>query len=535
MKIGILTSGGDCPGLNAVIRGVVLKGTTDVRPRVRRLPRRLARRRRGRHLPARPATRSRASSKAGGTILGTTRTNPFEGSRGGAENIAKTLVRARHRRDHRDRRRGHPRRGRTASTDDGINIVGVPKTIDNDLRATDYTFGFDTAVKIATEAMDRLRTTGDSHQRCMVAEVMGRHVGWIALHSGIAAGAHAILIPEVPMTIDEICALVHEGATTAAARRWSSSSEGFTLNGHGRGATATRDSTPSAARASAASARCSRPRSSASPASRPARPCSATSSAAARRPAFDRVLATRLGLHAADAVVEGGGARWSRSRAPTSSACPSRRRSASSRPCRSTATTRPQPLRLTGCRSRGIRSDHRRDRGSRLKRGPSSLGPANAPASSAVAGSSTRRTCGCPSPDVRRGVRRPAVRVHRSTMNVAEPPQLLLARNHPPTLPRLDRDGALHRIRAGAYVPRTDWERLAPWERYRLRVSPSQRRGGRRCSVSNPQQYWPELRCSANLVTCTCSIPTGGPGAKAMSSCTGRPTPAASSRWTGVG
>src|SRR5690606_268750 len=89
--------------------------------------------------------------------------------------------------------------------DAGIKIVGVPKTVDNDLSATDYTFGFDTAVQIATESMDRLRSTGEAHGRCMVAEVMGRNVGWIALHSGMAAGAHVILIPENPMTMDEVC------------------------------------------------------------------------------------------------------------------------------------------------------------------------------------------------------------------------------------------------------------------------------------------------------------------------------------------
>ena len=86
----------------------------------------------------------------------------------------------------------------------GVKVVGVPKTIDNDLSGTDYTFGFDTAVGIATDAMDRLRTTGQSHMRCMVAEVMGRHVGWIALHSGVAAGAHAILIPEQRTSMDQI-------------------------------------------------------------------------------------------------------------------------------------------------------------------------------------------------------------------------------------------------------------------------------------------------------------------------------------------
>jgi 6-phosphofructokinase len=90
----------------------------------------------------------------------------------------------------------------------GIPLVGVPKTVDNDLDATDYTFGFNTAVEVATEALDRLRMTGDSHHRCMVAEVMGRSVGWIALHSGMAAGAHVICIPEYPLTIDEICAYV---------------------------------------------------------------------------------------------------------------------------------------------------------------------------------------------------------------------------------------------------------------------------------------------------------------------------------------
>jgi len=95
-------------------------------------------------------------------------------------------------------------------TDAGLKIVGVPKTVDNDLDATDYTFGFDTAVQIATEAIDRLRTTGESHHRCMIAEVMGRHVGWIALHAGMAAGAHAILIPEQKVSIEQITEWVKE-------------------------------------------------------------------------------------------------------------------------------------------------------------------------------------------------------------------------------------------------------------------------------------------------------------------------------------
>ncbi|MCU1513477.1 MAG: ATP-dependent 6-phosphofructokinase, partial [Microbacteriaceae bacterium] len=193
MSIGILTSGGDCPGLNAVIRGTVLKGTTIYNQEF------VGFRNGWRGVSegdAIPLVRKdvQGIGKLGGTILGTSRTNPFEHP-GGADNVREQMQKL-----------GVTSliaiggEGTLAAakrlTDAGINIVGVPKTVDNDLSATDYTFGFDTAVEIATEAMDRLRTTGDSHGRCMVAEVMGRHVGWIALHSGMAAGAHAILIPE---------------------------------------------------------------------------------------------------------------------------------------------------------------------------------------------------------------------------------------------------------------------------------------------------------------------------------------------------
>ena len=201
MRIGILTSGGDCPGLNAVIRGAVLKGTQihgqefvgfrdgwrgvvdgDVMPLTRK--------------------EIQGIAKQGGTILGTSRTNPFEGD-GGVDRIAENMERFGI-----DAMVAIGGEGTLAAakrlTDAGLKIVGVPKTVDNDLGATDYTFGFDTAVQIATDAMDRLRTTGDSHSRCMVAEVMGRHVGWIALHSGMAAGAHAILIPEQATSMDQI-------------------------------------------------------------------------------------------------------------------------------------------------------------------------------------------------------------------------------------------------------------------------------------------------------------------------------------------
>jgi 6-phosphofructokinase 1 len=205
MKVGILTSGGDCPGLNAVIRGIVLKGTqiyekefVGFRDGWRGVVEGDAMTLERKHI--------QGIGKQGGTILGTSRTNPFEGDEG-AERVKESMAALGV-----DSLIAIGGEGTLAAakrlTDLGIKIVGVPKTIDNDLSATDYTFGFDTATEIATEAMDRLRTTGDSHGRCMVAEVMGRHVGWIALHSGMAAGAHAILIPEQKTSIEQISAWV---------------------------------------------------------------------------------------------------------------------------------------------------------------------------------------------------------------------------------------------------------------------------------------------------------------------------------------
>ncbi|WP_111721517.1 6-phosphofructokinase [Homoserinimonas sp. OAct 916] len=203
MKIGILTSGGDCPGLNAVIRGAVLKGvrvhdaqfvgfTGGWKGVVE-----------GDFVPL-DRHSVRGLSRQGGTILGSSRTNPFEGERGGPENIQKMLDE-----NGIDAMIAIGGEGTLTAagrlTDAGLKIVGVPKTIDNDIEATDYSFGFDTAVQIATEAIDRLRTTAESHGRCMVLEVMGRNVGWIALHSGMAGGAHAILIPEESHSIEQIC------------------------------------------------------------------------------------------------------------------------------------------------------------------------------------------------------------------------------------------------------------------------------------------------------------------------------------------
>ncbi|TPW77976.1 6-phosphofructokinase [Schumannella soli] len=214
MSIGILTSGGDCPGLNAVIRGAVLKGITQHDLEFVGFKNGWKGVVDGDTVPlGRPQVMG--ISKQGGTIIGTSRTNPFEGD-GGPENIAAMMA------DQGiDSLIAIGGEGTLAAakrlTDAGINIVGVPKTVDNDLSATDYTFGFDTAVQIATEAMDRLRTTGDSHGRCMVAEVMGRHVGWIALHSGMAAGAHAILIPERKTSMDEITEWVRAAADRGRA------------------------------------------------------------------------------------------------------------------------------------------------------------------------------------------------------------------------------------------------------------------------------------------------------------------------------
>lgn len=208
MRIGLMTSGGDCPGLNAVIRAAVLKGIKDYDAEIigfRDGWRGVV------EMDYEPLSRLsvRGLSGTGGTILGTSRTNPVTHPGGGAENMIKNFKE--HGIDGLIAIGGEgTMSGANELFEAGVPVVGVPKTIDNDLDGTDYTFGFDTAVAIATDAMDRLRTTGDSHHRCMVAEVMGRNVGWIALHSGMAAGAHAILIPEQPESIEQVCDWVRQ-------------------------------------------------------------------------------------------------------------------------------------------------------------------------------------------------------------------------------------------------------------------------------------------------------------------------------------
>jgi ATP-dependent phosphofructokinase / diphosphate-dependent phosphofructokinase len=211
MRIGILTGGGDCPGLNAVIRAVVRRSTdrghemVAVRDGWKGLTEgifaQLGRREVSGILPR------------GGTILGTTRTNPYKVD-GGVDSVLRHFGDAGL--DAVVAIGGEDTLGVAGRLhgEHGFPVVGVPKTIDNDLSGTDYTFGFDTAVTIATEAIDRLHTTAESHNRVMVVEVMGRHTGWIAVMSGIAGGADVILIPEQPITVEDACAgLVkrHEG------------------------------------------------------------------------------------------------------------------------------------------------------------------------------------------------------------------------------------------------------------------------------------------------------------------------------------
>ena len=201
-RIGILTGGGDCPGLNAVIRAVVRKG-------VNRYGHSIAGFRDGwrgvieRRVTELTPTNTAGILPRGGTILGSSRTNPFKEESGvertkeslSAEGIDALIAIG-----------GEDTLGvANKLTSEGIDVVGVPKTIDNDLNATDFTFGFQTAVQICTDAIDRLHTTAESHNRVMVVEVMGRHAGWIAAYSGLAGGADAILVPERPFDIDQVC------------------------------------------------------------------------------------------------------------------------------------------------------------------------------------------------------------------------------------------------------------------------------------------------------------------------------------------
>ncbi|MGW3103472.1 6-phosphofructokinase [Streptomyces sp. NPDC001100] len=207
MKIAVLTGGGDCPGLNAVIRSVVRKGVQQYGFECIGLRDGWLGALKGKVTPLGIAE-VRGILPRGGTILGSSRTNPLK-HENGVQRIRDTL--AAHQVDALVVIGGEDTLGAaTELSRQGIKLVGVPKTIDNDVAGTDYTFGFDTAVGIATEAIDRLHTTAESHMRTLVVEVMGRHSGWIALHAGVAGGANVILLPERPFDIDQVCAWVKD-------------------------------------------------------------------------------------------------------------------------------------------------------------------------------------------------------------------------------------------------------------------------------------------------------------------------------------
>ena len=300
MRIGVLTGGGDCPGLNAVIRAVVRKGVEvhgwDI-----------VGFRNGWQGPIEGLTKSIGLGDVediltrGGTILGSSRTNPYKVD-GGVDKIREVL--AAEGVDALIAIGGEDTLGvATKLYELGVHVVGVPKTIDNDLGATDYTFGFDTAVHIATESIDRLRTTAESHHRALVVEVMGRHAGWIALHSGLAGGANVILVPERPFSVEKVVSwverrfekqyapiiVVAEGAVPEGGAEVLHSGEKDAF-GHVRlGGVGTWLAEEIAQRTGKES-----------------RAVVLGHTQRGGIPtAYDRVLATRFGLHAADAVADG--------------------------------------------------------------------------------------------------------------------------------------------------------------------------------------------------------------------------------------
>ncbi len=226
-RIGMLTGGGDCPGLNAVIRGVVMTAKASgwqvigfkqgwkgiIQNNFVEL------------------TQDSVSEILwrGGTILGTSRTNPYKKA-GDVERVRRSIKK--NKLDALIAIGGEDTLGAGNKLfKDGMPVIGVPKTIDNDLNATDYTFGYDTALNIATECLDRIRTTAESHDRVMVVEIMGRHAGWIALEAGIAGGADVVLIPEVSMSINEICGYITKQRARGKNFSVIAVSEGFAIKG----------------------------------------------------------------------------------------------------------------------------------------------------------------------------------------------------------------------------------------------------------------------------------------------------------------
>ncbi len=302
MRLGVLTGGGDCPGLNAVIRAVVRKGVGEYGHE-------FVGYRDGWRGPLEGESRPlgipevRGILPRGGTILGSSRTNPI-GTEGGVERIRRNLES-----DSVDGLiviGGEDTLGvASALHEEGVNLVGVPKTIDNDLGATDYTFGFDTAVNIAMEAIDRLHTTAESHHRVLIVEVMGRHAGWIAWHAGVAGGANVILIPEQQFDVDRVCAYIE--------RRFESQYAPIIVVAEGAAPIGGMPSQDDAAEDAFGHARLGGVAHwlEGEIEARTGKEARATVLGYVQRggtpTAFDRVLATRFGLHAIDAAHEG---RW---------------------------------------------------------------------------------------------------------------------------------------------------------------------------------------------------------------------------------
>ena len=302
MRIGVLTGGGDCPGLNAVIRAIVRKGVAEYGHEFVGF-------RDGWRGPLEDDRRPlgipevRGILPRGGTVLGSSRTNPLK-EEGGVERIVENLAKGAV--EGLIAIGGEDTLGVASRlNEEGVRVVGVPKTIDNDLGATDYTFGFDTAVNIAMEAIDRLHTTAESHRRALIVEVMGRHAGWIAFHAGVAGGANVILIPELPFDIERVCdyierrfqsqyapiIVVAEGAQPEGGMP-EAATKGTDAFGHVRLGGIAHWLEGEIERRTGKEAR-------------------ATVLGHVQRggtpTAFDRVLATRFGLHAIDAAHEG---RW---------------------------------------------------------------------------------------------------------------------------------------------------------------------------------------------------------------------------------
>jgi phosphofructokinase-like protein len=304
MRVGVLTGGGDCPGLNAVIRAVVRRGISEFGLEFVGF-------RDGWRGPLEADTvplnvnAVRGILPRGGTILGSSRTNPLKNSGGpgsGVERIKDNLAGLGV--DALIVIGGEDTLGVASRLhDEGISVVGVPKTIDNDLGATDYTFGFDTAVNIAMEAIDRLHTTAESHHRVLIVEVMGRHAGWIALHAGLAGGANVILIPERPFDLEKVCAYVEhrfqtryapivvvaEGAHPAREELAVSDSQ-LDSFGHVRLGGIGQQLAAEIEKRTGKEARCT---------------VLGHIQRGGTPTAFDRVLATRFGLHAVEAVYDG--------------------------------------------------------------------------------------------------------------------------------------------------------------------------------------------------------------------------------------